>query len=447
MKYETRLLDITILMINTENPRFEMVGNQREAIALMIENQKDKLVKLAQDIIDNGVNPSDLVIVTPHTKYEGKFNVLEGNRRVTALKLLNNPELIPEKKKSILNKFKDLSKRFKINPITKLDCVVFTDEKDALRWIKLKHTGENEGIGTVGWDAQQKARFEERFEGKSKYSLQIIDFLKKSEFFEEELKKKLTQVPITSLQRLISDPDIREIIGIETSDGRIISHLSPDEIIKPLTKIIKDLLKTDFTVKDIYYKDDRANYIETFKDSDLPDKTKKTSKWEIITSTPPTFIQPKDKETKKSKPLSTSRNTIIPKSCIIHISQKRINKIYRELKDIDLRDYINAAAITFRVFVELSVDSFIEEKKLKVNINAKLINKVQAVTDYLNNNGYLTKHQLKPINTMVASPNSILSINTFNAYVHNKYFNPIANELKISWDNIEPFIQKIWELM
>jgi len=131
MKYEIRLLDITLLMVNTENPRFEMVGNQREAIALMFNNQKEKLVKLAQDIIDNGVNPSDLIIVTPHAKYDGKYNVLEGNRRVTALKLLNNPDLIPEKKKNILNKFRNLSKQFKANPITKLNCVIFSDEKDA----------------------------------------------------------------------------------------------------------------------------------------------------------------------------------------------------------------------------------------------------------------------------------------------------------------------------
>jgi hypothetical protein len=447
MKYETRYIDLTLLIVNTENPRFDMVGNQREAISQMIENQKEKLVRLSQDIIENGVNPSDLVIVTPHQKFEDKFNVMEGNRRVTALKLLNNPGLIPEKNKSLLNKFKELSKVYKTKPLRELNCVIFKDEKEALKWIKLKHTGENEGIGVVGWDAQQKARFEERFEGKSQYSLQVIDFLRKSDEFSKELKPELSKVPISSLQRLVSDPDIRAVIGLETDDGKIISYLSPEELTKPLTKIVKDLIKDKFTVKDIYYKDDRANYIETFKDSELPDKTSRTSKWEIITSTPPASPKPEETSRQKSKHLSTVRNTIIPKSCVIHINQNRINKIYRELKDIDLRYYINAAAITFRVFVELSVDSFIQEKKLKTNIDAKLVKKVQTVTDFLDKNSYLTKQQLKPINTMVSSPNSLFSINTFNAYVHNKYFNPIANELKITWDNIEPFIKKIWELI
>ncbi len=447
MSYETKIIDATLLVVNTENPRFKMVGNQREGISLMIENQKDKLVRLAQDIIENGINPSDLVITTPHQKLEGKFNVLEGNRRVIAIKLLNNPELIPEKYKNILNRFKKLSNEFKSNPINEIPCVVFQEEKEALRWIKLKHTGENEGIGIVTWDAQQKARFEERFEGKSRYSLQVIEFLKKNDKFDEEIKNQLSKVPISSLQRLLSDPDVRDVVGIDIEDGKIISRFPPDEIVKPLSKIIRDLLRDDFSVKEIYYKDDRANYIETFKDTELPNKTFKINIWEIITSTPPLIQEPIKQTAKRSRPLSTKRNTIIPKSRIVRINQPRINKIYRELKDLDLRDYVNAAAITFRVFVELSVDAYIEEKKLSISINSRLMNKVQRVSQHLKSNNFLTEYQLKPINTAISNPNSILSINTFNAYIHSRHFNPLPDDLKITWDNVEPFVTKIWELI
>ena len=132
-----------MLEINTENPRFEMVGNQREAIGVMIESQKNKLARLAQDIIENGLNPSDLVIVTPHEKHKMKFSVLEGNRRVTALKLLNNNDLIPEKHKSLLNKFKMLSSEYKRNPIKDVSCVVFADIDEANRWI-IERAGEEE---------------------------------------------------------------------------------------------------------------------------------------------------------------------------------------------------------------------------------------------------------------------------------------------------------------
>ena len=82
---KTKSVSIDILDINTENPRFETVSSQREALTVMIENQRGKLVELANDIAINGLNPSDLCMVTPQEN-GGKFKVLEGNRRITALK-------------------------------------------------------------------------------------------------------------------------------------------------------------------------------------------------------------------------------------------------------------------------------------------------------------------------------------------------------------------------
>jgi len=452
MNFESKLLDLSLLSVNIENPRFEMVGNQREAIAQMIEDQGTKLVKLAQDIIDNGLNPSELVLVTPHEKSENQFNVLEGNRRITALKLLTNPELIPEKDKSLLNTFKKLSEIFYQSPITEIPCVIFENENDANRWIKLKHTGENDGVGVVTWDAQQKARFEERVEGKASYALQVIDFLK-NQNIDADLKKNLPNLPSSSFQRLITDPDFRKTVGIEISNGKVYSNLPAEEVVKPLSKVAKDLLRNDFTVKEIYYKDDRLNYLETFKPSDLPNKRISfKDNWELTTSNPPTNVQanppaatpPKS----KSKPLSTSRNSIIPKSTIIHINQPRVNKIYRELKDLDLREFCNAGAITFRVFIELSIDSFIEAQKVtSVNIDDTLRKKVEEVAKYLETNKHLDKHKLKAIRNSVANSNYILSIDTFNSYVHNRHLNPSENDLKMAWDNIELFIVKLWDLI
>ena len=319
--------------------------------------------------------------------------------------------------------------------------------------IRLKHTGENKGIGIVPWNAQQKARFEERLIGRASYALQVIEFLKKQDQLEQELKNKLNTVPTSSLQRLMNDPDVRDVIGVSAENGKIVSSFSPEDIVKPLTKIVKDLLHKDFTVKEIYYKDDRANYIETFKNNELPNKTKPLrSKWELVTNNPPKATENekeyKQGRIKRSVSLSSRRNTIIPKSCIIHINEPRINKIYRELKDIDLNYYINAAAVMFRVFIELSVDVFVEKKNItNMKLDSSLQKKVQEVANYLQTNNYLDKHKLKGIRTSVSNPNNIMSINTFNAYVHNKHFSPIAGDLKTTWDNIEPFITKIWEIL
>lgn len=101
MGYTRKLIDLSLLNINIENPRFEMVGNQREAIKTMIDDQGDKLTKLATDIVEEGLNPGDPIFVVKHEKKDDQFNILEGNRRATALKLLENPDLIPETKKAL----------------------------------------------------------------------------------------------------------------------------------------------------------------------------------------------------------------------------------------------------------------------------------------------------------------------------------------------------------
>ncbi|NLA16351.1 MAG: hypothetical protein GX877_07445 [Bacteroidales bacterium] len=60
-----------------------MMGNQREAIITMLEDQKDKWVRLAEDIIEHGMNPAELILVVSHEKLEKQFNVLKGNRGIT----------------------------------------------------------------------------------------------------------------------------------------------------------------------------------------------------------------------------------------------------------------------------------------------------------------------------------------------------------------------------
>lgn len=68
MGFTRKLIDLSLLNINIENPRFEMVGNQREAIKTMIVDQGDKLTKLVTDIVMEGLNPGDAIFVVKHEK-------------------------------------------------------------------------------------------------------------------------------------------------------------------------------------------------------------------------------------------------------------------------------------------------------------------------------------------------------------------------------------------
>ena len=109
MKIQT--IKITNLLLSVENPRFERVGSQRESLDIMVGEQRDKLINLSKDIVEAGINPGELTFVTPEKG--NMFKVLEGNRRIVALKLLNNPELLKDKHKSFTKKIKIISTEFK----------------------------------------------------------------------------------------------------------------------------------------------------------------------------------------------------------------------------------------------------------------------------------------------------------------------------------------------
>ena len=89
-----KTIDIADLELDVNNPRFETQGNQREALEKMINEQGLKLVRIAEHIAHHGgLNPSEIPIVM-ESKNSGRYTVLEGNRRVAALKLTSTPKLV-----------------------------------------------------------------------------------------------------------------------------------------------------------------------------------------------------------------------------------------------------------------------------------------------------------------------------------------------------------------
>ena len=91
----TEKIKIANLQLDLKNFRFEEQHSQKEAIETMIADQKNKLVTLAKDIVENGLNPTDLIMVVRMPEGKNQYKVLEGNRRVTCLKLIFNQNLIP----------------------------------------------------------------------------------------------------------------------------------------------------------------------------------------------------------------------------------------------------------------------------------------------------------------------------------------------------------------
>ena len=441
-------LKLTELLVNTENYRFDTVASQKEAIDKMLEDQKENLFNLAEHIINNGLNPNDRIEVVTSNHDKAKFIVLEGNRRTITLKLLNNPDLIEGSKfSSLKKKFKKLYDSNKENLPKEVDCLIYDDPKEADTWIGLKHGYGTAGVYTDNWQPLQKQRFSERTEGKTSTSLQIISLIKKSAEVPVDIKSSVEKIKTTNLDRLIDDPDVRDFLGIEVNNGVIQSSTDEKEVIKGLTQIIKDILNPKFTVNKIYTKEDRKDYLTNFPKASKPNTTKKASKpWQFnsIAASQPTSAPPP-----KPKPNPKGRNTLLPRSCAIKISKSKVNTIYHELLKLDLTKFTNAAGVLFRVFVELSVDTYLEEHGLastpsaaKSGINFQ--QKMNIVASHLENKKLADAAICKGIKAAIKDSNDILGIDTWHAYVHNNKFSPNPNNLIITWDNMQDFMVILW---
>lgn len=436
-------IKINDLLVNTENYRFEPVGSQKEAIDRMINDQGEKLFNLANDILEKGFNPNDKIQVVLSNHDSTKYNVLEGNRRTVAVKLLNHPDLIDgSTHASLRRKFKKLNEDNKRSLIKDAECIIYGNPAEADTWIKLKHAGQSEGVGTVAWNSQQVQRFEEKVEGRSSIALQAVKILSSSSDVPADIKSSLPDLKITNLDRLISDPDVREFLGIEINGGIIQSNVEKKEVVKGLTKIAKDLLNPKFNVKKIYTKQDRKDYLKDFPITSKPNTTKKAEKpWQFAGNSSPVTV--KDS---KPKPNPKDRDVLIPKSCLLKIKNPRVNSMYHELQKLSVSKFTNAAAVSLRVFIELSLDCFIEENNLSgVTKDSKLIAKVNAVSTHLETNNLADKHICKGIRNASNNKNDLVGIETWHAYVHNSKFSPTTNNLVITWDNIQHFIEKLWE--
>lgn len=457
----TEFVPIADLLLDKENPRLEVQQNQTEAIVAMAKVQGEKLLRLAKDILQNRLNPADLLFVLPTIDDKKRYIVLEGNRRVASLKIMSTPELLAGAIPAALEKqFRLLNAKFALDPIEKVECVVVQTREEADHWIRLKHAGEQQGAGTVDWGGIETERYQTRL-GKKSPSLTVLEVVKSYGLISDEAKENLGNIKITNLSRLLSDPYIREKLGISMTKGVISSYYPDVEAAKGLSKIIEDLALERIKVTDIDNKAQRAQYINAFSSNALPDPAALSgSTHEIgddtVSSTASEVRVDVPVSTKRrSRPRSVDRTTLISKTCHLDISETRINNIYIELKRVSIEEFPNAVSVLFRVFAELSLDHYIYKIKAdgvtfspisSVHENTKLRNKLDAVAKYFEHENVMTHDQLQAVIRAASGDHLLASaIPTLHAYVHNRFFSPSSSDLKIAWDDLQSFFENLWK--
>jgi hypothetical protein len=159
-----RNLRIDQIKLDLINPRISQAGNQREAMQRIIEDQGVKLANLAESIVEEGLNPMDRLLVMRSEDGDGKYTVLEGNRRAVALKILKNPALLTDLdiRPALRRRLEVLAQGFDPKSVEPIACFEVADRASGSTWIEQRHSGEDEGRGIVNWSGLASSRFRGR---------------------------------------------------------------------------------------------------------------------------------------------------------------------------------------------------------------------------------------------------------------------------------------------
>jgi hypothetical protein len=447
---ELDYIKLSDLYLWNENPRFEPLDNEKLSIEKMIETLPDKIYKLAEDICKNGIIETIAVY-----KYNNKLTVYDGNRRITALKILSNPDLIKTNKK-YFRKFSSLSLS-DISYGNEIPAFIFKENEieQLMIFLERRHIGEDSGRGLITWGSTQKDRFK-YLRGHNTPLQNTLNFLEKNKYL---TSNEINSVTRTNWERILTRPITQNFAKFDYKNGQLI--INDEKEFASKIKTIADELKGK-TVKIVYDNPAIEEFIHNLSaKSNLQAKTIENTNLQSnqvlpfeksMNNVTPVLEESADKKiTDTSKIMhkrnikpSYERNTLIPANYKLSITDNRLNNIYFELRSMEIEKYSNAVAVLLRVFIELSIEHYLDINNINYSIDDNLRNKFSKVINDVKGKQSLTNDAIKPMDIAISNKNSIFSMRTFNSYVHNKNFNPIPKDLLLTWDNFSNLITILW---
>ncbi|WOK04377.1 hypothetical protein RT717_14955 [Imperialibacter roseus] len=391
---KTQTLKVKDLILWDENARFPdkyYNTDERVLINFFISNAEYKIKKLVEAVVKDFELPQLEKLVVWND--EDNNIVLEGNRRLTAYKLLIDPEL------SDNPTFKDFligqKSKITVDESFAVECIVTTDKAVGFRYIDRKHAnGNNE----VGWQEPERVNYNTRRGDETiNNSLKVgLTNAVRALDIPEALKDKiLGKGFVTNFFRTLTSTPAKKKYGykiLEKGDLEVQNPNFSDELKVVIFSILNktDLQGNRIDSRTLNKKEKIEDFIRSIdpKDSEKVEKKIKVNTTsdlfgnEIIEVGSKPITNPRQ-EAETAKALHI-RSKTVPKGLYhsgdlpFRLNSSSLRILYDELRNISVQDFPNATHDLLRSFLECSLlfyfketGEFKEIKKLE-NHNPKL---------------------------------------------------------------------------
>jgi hypothetical protein len=374
--WQTKRLTVANLHLDEKNPRLgreTTVRAPREIIQYLFEH--DDAAEIAESIATRGFFPNEPLLAV---REDDRLVVVEGNRRLAALKALREPGLLDGAMKTRLER---LSRRITdLQTIAIVPVTVAPSRRSTDRQIAGRHIG----TPVRAWQAENRASFilEKIAEGysnddirdalgftladiqKARQTRAIAD-MARSLKLSDEVKAKLNKprAPLfTTIERVFDSSVGREFLKVEpNADHGIRGNTSKAEFLRGFTRLVNDVALGKQSSRTLNTSEDIRSYFASW-DADERPKGKKGTFIPADIIVGKSVASPKrsvnqDPTPTKAKSLT---KTVLPRDFKVRFGNDRLVDIARELKKLKRADYPNASAVLLRVFLELSILNYLE---------------------------------------------------------------------------------------
>ncbi len=374
--WPTKRLSVTSLHLDAKNPRLGRETSARaprEIIQYLFEH--DKAMEVAQSIAYRGYFPNEPLLAIEEN---GRNVVVEGNRRLAALKALREPGLLEGQ---LERQVERLARRISgIEGIARVPVTIAPSRRATDRQIAGRHIGSP----VLAWQLENRASFilEKLEEGYDNDDLRddlgftladiqqarqtrAIAEMARSLDLPEEVKAKLDSPRaklFTTLERVFDSSVGRDYLKVEPDpDHGLRGTTTKGEFIRGFAKLVTDVALGKQSSRTLNKSEDIKTYFDSWHQEDRP----ASKRGSFI---PSDIIQGKSiaSPSRKSELGPSPKNpkqeskTVLPRDLKIRFGNDRLVDIRRELTKLKRSDFPNAGAVLLRVFFELSVIHYLE---------------------------------------------------------------------------------------